>query len=400
MSFASSQKQNYLRLVDSIRPHWRDDFRLPDRIQRLLSRDKRFGSRDRRLYRELLYTTLRFLPWVEPLLESDPDRAAATVAWLAADLKSTRNYRDELTADWPKLPSSLNEIAEYLHRKPDDLLPRWLQKECPHAYNPEELATLHQRSSLWLRLQTNEPQSVTNELDQRGWPWKRSTILPDAIEVLAEADVTQLDSFRAGAFEIQDLGSQLILGTSPISIGTHWLDACAGAGGKTLQLARILGSEGSVTAHDIRPKALKELSHRATRAHISNISITSTPEEIQYDGILIDAPCSGSGTWRRSPHLKAITTPETISRYTTLQSELLERYSQLLRPQGQLIYATCSLNRSEDETVVADFLSRHPEFSICSPKIDFGYQSGDHGLSILPARHNTDGFFVANFTRT
>lgn len=399
MSFARSQKQNYLRLVDAIRPHWRDDFRLPDRIQKILGRDKRFGSRDRRLYRELLYTTLRFLPWIEPLIETDPDKAAATVAWLAADLKSTRNYRAELTADWPELPDSLDAIAEILSAKTHDLLPPWLNKECHAAFDPAELETLHRRASLWLRLQTDEPQTVTGEFDQRGWAWKQSDILPAAIELLAEADVTQTDSFRAGAFEIQDLGSQLILETSTIARGSNWLDACAGAGGKTLQLARMIGPEGSVTAHDIRPMALKELTHRAARASLKNISITTTPEEQNYDGILIDAPCSGSGTWRRAPHLKAITTPEIITRNTSLQSELLERYAELLRPGGQLIYATCSLNHSENDDVIAEFLSKHSEFTVSPPKENFGYQGTLHGISIMPARHNTDGFFVANLTR-
>ena len=399
MSFASSQKQNYLRLVDAIRPHWGDDFRLPERIQKLLARDKRFGSRDRRLYRELLYTTLRFLPWIEPLLETNPDKAAATVAWLAADLKSTRNYRAELTADWPELPDSLDAIAEILSANTHELLPSWLNEECPAAFDPAELETLHRRASLWLRLQTDEPQTVTGEFDQRGWIWKQSDILPEAIELLAEADVTQTESFRAGAFEVQDLGSQLILATSPIARGSQWLDACAGAGGKTLQLARKIGPEGNVTAHDIRPKALKELSHRAARASLNNISITTTPEDQHYDGILIDAPCSGTGTWRRAPHLKAITTPKLISHYVSLQMELLERFSHLLRPGGQLIYATCSLNHSENEDVITEFLSKHPEFTSSPPKENFGYHAALHGLSIMPARHNTDGFFVANLTR-
>lgn len=399
MSFASSQKQNYLRLVEAIRPHWRDDFRLPDRIQKLLSRDKRFGSRDRRLYRELLYTTLRLLPWIEPLFETNPDKAAATVAWLAADLKSTRSYRAELTADWPELPDSLDAIAEFLNVKTHDLLPSWLKEECPVAYEPTELATLHRRASLWLRLQTDEPQSVTNEFDQRGWTWKQSDISPEAIELLADADVTQTENFRAGAFEVQDLGSQLILETSTIARGSQWLDACAGAGGKTLQLARLIGNEGSVTAHDIRPKALKELTHRAARANLKNISISTTPENQHYDGVLIDAPCSGTGTWRRAPHLKATTTPEIIKDYVSLQSELLERFSSLLGSGGQLIYATCSLNRSENEGVIAEFLSKHPEFTVSPPRESFGYQAGDHGLSIMPARHNTDGFFVVNLTR-
>lgn len=399
MSFASSQKQHYLRLVDGIRPHWRDDFRLPERIQRLLTRDKRFGSRDRRLYRELLYTTLRFLPWIESLLQIDPDRAATTVAWLSADQKATRSYRAELTADWPALPNTLEEIAEFLHANTHDLLPTWLREECPAAFEPIELEALHRRASLWLRLQTNDPQTVTKEFDQRGWAWKQSDILPQAIKVLTEADVTQTDSFRSGAFEVQDLGSQLILASATIPRDSQWLDACAGAGGKTLQLAQLIGNKGRITAHDIRPKALQELTHRAARAGLKNIAISTTPEREHFDNILIDAPCSGTGTWRRAPHLKVITTPEIIARYAAQQTELLERYARLLRPGGQLIYATCSLNHSENESVIAEFLSKHREFTIAPANENFGYPGSPHGLSLMPARHNTDGFFVANLTR-
>ncbi len=103
MSFIGNQRETYLRLVEALRPHWRNDFRLPERIQKLLARDKRFGSRDRRLYRELLYTTLRFLPWVDSLLQKSPHHGAAAVAWLAADLKATRQYRAKLTSDWERL---------------------------------------------------------------------------------------------------------------------------------------------------------------------------------------------------------------------------------------------------------------------------------------------------------
>lgn len=399
MSFVANQKQTYLRLLEKIRPHCRDDFRLPDRIQKLLSRDKRFGSKDRRLYRELLYTSLRFLPWIEPLLASDPDRAAAMVAWLAADLPSTHLYRSELLADWPPSPDTLSEKADLLNLDPSTLLPTWLREECPEAFNPDELDCLHRRASLWLRLQTRDAKLLTDECDQRGWTWRQSDLLPDAIEILSEADATQTDAYRHGAFEIQDLGSQLILNTAAITPGGQWLDACAGAGGKSLQLDRLLGPSGHVTAHDIRPHALRELNHRAQRSHLRNISTTTTLGNAHYDGILIDAPCSGSGTWRRAPHLKAVTTPKLIADYAARQLELLEHYAPLLRPDGQLIYATCSLNRSENEHVVAEFLSQYPDFSVIPPKRAFGYLSGPHGLLILPSRHNTDGFFTAILAR-
>lgn len=399
MSFIRNQRDTYLRLVEAIRPHWRDDFRLPERIQKLLARDRRFGSRDRRLYRELLYTTLRFLPWVDALLKDSPHHGAARVAWLSAELPVTRNYREELTTNWPSLPASLNEMATHLETSTDELLPEWMREECPLIYEPAEFDQLHQRASLWLRFQTDIPDRITNEWDERGWSWRQSSILPDAYEIPSEVDVTKTKAYREGHLEIQDLGSQIILASSAIKRGQHWLDACAGAGGKTLQLARLLGPDGHVTAHDIRPRALDELVTRARRARLSNITTSTTPRNNEYDGILIDAPCSGTGTWRRAPHLKNITTRETVVKYGVLQAQLLADYATVLRSGGQLIYATCSLARTENEAIITQFLESHPDFSISAGHRNFGFTPSSCGLPILPARHNTDGFFVANLTR-
>src|SRR5687767_9409369 len=104
MSVAGSQQHTFLQLVAGLRPHWRRDRNLPARIQTLIAANRAFGSRDRRLYRELVYTTLRYLPWIEPLLETDPDLAARVVAWLAADTPATARYRAAHVADWPPCP--------------------------------------------------------------------------------------------------------------------------------------------------------------------------------------------------------------------------------------------------------------------------------------------------------
>src|SRR5690606_24311931 len=154
---------------------------------------------------------------------------------------------------------------------------------------------------------------------------------------------------------IQDLGSQLVLATLAEAPAGHWLDACAGAGGKTLQLARLLGPAGRVTAHDIRAGALAELKTRARRAGLDTIVTTTTLPAAAFDGVLVDAPCTGSGTWRRTPRLKWTTAPEDVARAARLQAELLARFSRLVRPGGRLVYATCSLCRSENEAVVAGF---------------------------------------------
>src|SRR5882724_1431662 len=112
MSVTGSQQQVFLRLLAALRPHWRSDVRLPARIQALLSRNRAFGSRDRRLYRELAYTALRYLPWIEPLLDRDPAQAVATIAWLAGDIPATQAFRADLAGAWPPCPPTVAEKAE------------------------------------------------------------------------------------------------------------------------------------------------------------------------------------------------------------------------------------------------------------------------------------------------
>ena len=401
MSLSGSQQKIFLRLLAALRPNWHNDANLPAGIAELFAANRSFGSRDRRLYRELIYTTLRYLPWIEPLLDTDPDRAGKAVAWLAAELPATRAYRSALCGDWPKCPPTVAAKAAHLGASPDTLLPAWLTRHCPEAAIAPNLDVLHTRAPLWLRLQTNDAARVITEFTTKEWPTRRSTILPGALEVLAEADVTKSDAWTHGLIEVQDLGSQLILESAGIVAGERWLDACAGAGGKTLQLAALLGPKGHVDAHDVRASALRELEIRATRARAMTISVLPTlPSSAAYDGVLVDAPCSGTGTWRRAPHLKWTTSAGQVSTAAEKQITLLDQFSALVRPGGRLIYATCSLSRLENEDVVSTFLASHSAFTSEPPARPFGATPRSVGLAILPAAHNTDGFYVASLRRT
>lgn len=398
MSVASSQQQVFLRLYRQLSAHWRRDPSLPRRIQQLLAGERAFGSRDRRLYRELLYTTLRYLPWIEPEFARDPDRAAKIVAWLAADTRDTRTYRGELCADWPA-PASLAERAAFLKADTSLLLPAWFQAECPDVFAPVELEAQLARAPLWLRLQTDRPQLVRDEFKAAGWRVTESAELPSAWRIHGEVDITKSEAYTRGLVEIQDLGSQFVLECVGLELGGRWLDACAGAGGKTLQLARLLGSDGSVEAHDIRPEALDELLARADRAGLENIRTVDAPEHAVYDGVLVDAPCSGSGTWRRSPHLKWTTKPAQIGEKAALQATLVTQFATSVRPGGLLVYATCSLSPRENAGVVDAFLASHPEFKPEPLARTFGFKPATEAITILPARHDTDGFFVAALRR-
>jgi len=197
----------------------------------------------------------------------------------------------------------------------------------------------------------------------------------------------------------------MVLAAWEIQPGERWLDACAGAGGKSLQLARLVGPQGSVDAYDPRAAALDELSRRLLRAGVSQVRILRAPPhgaagESDYDGVLVDAPCSGSGTWRRAPHLKWITTADDLTRHAARQRQLLAAFAPRVRKGGILVYATCSSARSENEAVARAFLAAHPVFEPLPPHRDFGFGSSDPGLAILPGRHDTDGFYTVALKRT
>jgi 16S rRNA (cytosine967-C5)-methyltransferase len=411
MSVLGNQRRTLLTLLGALFDYWREDRNLAARIQTLLARNRSFGSRDRRLYRELIYTTLRYLPWMEPLLQTRSETAVSCIAWLAADLPATSAFRAAFVGHWPPCPCSVAAKAAILaERFPEDfksaapldsrqLLPDWIDDECSELLAPPNLDVIHTRAPLWLRVNPAYTQDVLREFATHSWRTEPSRTLPNAYRVLADVDVTKSESFQNGFFEIQDLGSQLILESAGLCAGEKWLDACAGAGGKTLQLAALLGEDGSIDAFDVRESALEELSHRAARAGIKTIRVLSRPADGTYDGVLVDAPCTGSGTWRRAPHLKWTTTRNDIQAATAVQLELLRPSSARVRLGGRLLYATCSVNRSENEGVVAKFLSVAPNFSSEPLPRTFGGLTRGGGTTFLPALHDSDGFFVAAFRR-
>jgi 16S rRNA (cytosine967-C5)-methyltransferase len=389
VSRAGSQQRTFLEILARLRPHWRTDSSLPSRIDSLLGGDRRLGSRDRRLYRELVYTVLRYLPWIEPLLDADPPEAARRAAWLASDSPAIGPFRNEVTAGLPPCPEGADEKARILGADVDALTPAWLRAECPAAFSPPLRDILLSRAPLWLRLQTEDAAPVLAEFEAAGWRGRRSDLIAGAIALPAGTDVARTDAYISGKVEIQDIGSQLVLASLGAVPEGHWLDACAGAGGKTLQLAALLGTSGRVTARDTRRSALDELAVRATRAGLANrirIGEGADPPG-GFDGVLVDAPCSGTGTWRRAPHLRWVTSEAGVRAAAKVQLELLRQGATRVRTGGLLVYATCSLCKSENEAVVADFLA------------DARYQPVVPGKALLPPAHDGDGFFVASFRR-
>ena len=170
--------------------------------------------------------------------------------------------------------------------------------------------------------------------------------------------------------------------------------------------ARPFSSHGcsGLKAGSTPPTSARRLSRSSTSAPgargCRNVRITDKPDrEAPYEGVLVDAPCSGSGTWRRAPHLKWSTSPADVAAHAARQQALLAHFAGLVRPGGLLVYATCSLSRMENEAAVATFLATHRDFAPAGFAPPFAAAAGAAGLTILPAQHDTDGFFVAALRR-
>lgn len=380
MSRVENQRRLFLELVDVLRPHWRRDPGQPQRLADWLARH-RAGSRDRRLYRELTYTLWRILPWVE---DADAETLIARVAHHAHRTPATQDFIARYATASAAAPPPATA-----------LWPEWIGAEFPAGDDIRDC--LLSRAPLWIRQQSEDDAAVRRDFPAA----EKSAYLPQAWRLPMDTNVVGAASYRSGLVEIQDIGSQALLHALPHLPAGRWLDACAGAGGKTLQLAQMLAGQPAttITAHDIRPRALQELELRRRRAGQETITIRSDPEGL-YDAVLVDAPCTGSGTWRRAPHLKWTTTPDSVRRAAEKQGALLAHFASLVKSGGDLIYLTCSLCASENQGVVADFRTLHPEFEpqpLRHPRTGENLATGE--LTLLPTDLDSDGYYIARMRR-
>ena len=194
-----------------------------------------------------------------------------------------------------------------------------------------------------------------------------ATPVPTAFRYTGSKDLYLTDEFQRGQFEIQDLASQWVGCACNPQPGETWWDACAGEGGKLLHLADLMQNKGLIWASDRSVRRLQILKQRAARAEVFNYRAVAwnggpqSPTRTRFDGILVDAPCSGIGTWQRNPHARWTVTPADVHELAGVQRQLLDHVVGALKPGGRLIYAVCTLTRAETSGVVAEFSGDHPE---------------------------------------
>lgn len=301
--------------------------------------------------------------------------------------------------------------------------PEWLEGDLRVAFGSRleaEMAALMAEAPLDLRVNTLRAtrDAAVRALAAEDIEAMPTPLSPWGLRVHSRPPLATLQSFRHGAYEVQDEGSQLVGLLADARPGMKVVDFCAGAGGKTLALAAAMENKGHIIACDVLEGRVERAATRLQRAGAHNVERRGLSSERdpwvkrhaqRYDRVLIDAPCSGAGTWRRNPDAKWKLTPSGIDELVALQRRILDSACRLVAPGGRLIYATCSLLAAENEAQVAWFVETHPEFAVLPIAEVWATTVAARGggacpatgpyLSLTPASHGTDGFFVAVLER-
>ncbi len=392
-------------------------------VSRFFRMHPALGQRDRSLIAEAVFFALRryaTLGWIlQPAHPARAPRLAALVTLArqhgldAIDERALRGdasaVKHALAIDLAPAPSSVQ--AE---------LPHWLFVEIERQYEDAAplIDALKESAPLDLRVNSIKAtrEDVLEELAAHHVGAAPTRYSPDAIRLSSKPALTNWPAYREGRIEVQDEGSQLIARLLQPRRGKMVVDFCAGAGGKTLAIGALMRSSGRLYAFDVNDKRLAGLGPRLKRSGLSNVHPVTIRSESDIrvkrlngkcDGVLVDAPCSGSGTLRRNPDLKWRFSEAELERVNDVQRSILRAAARLLKPGGRLVYATCSLLVRENQQVVDAFLAEHSEYELIPAATVLRAQSIDveHAARfapyfvMLPHLHGTDGFFAAVFER-
>jgi 16S rRNA (cytosine967-C5)-methyltransferase len=386
------------------------------------------GSKDRQTISAYVYGIMRHrasCDWwalergLSPLLMKPHDASRIRLmAYLWLFEKMPREKFGILFSGEKYAPAKLSDKETSLFAKLPNLatLPPWIANEFPEWLHPflnrrfgeslsKEMAAFLEQAPLDLRVNTlkSTREEVLGELEKEGFTLHKTINSPLGLRHEGRALITQSKAFLEGRIEVQDEGSQLIVQLMDLKPGQAVLDLCAGAGGKTLAIAAQLENKGKVSATDTAAWRLKRMKERLKRAGAFNVEMREISgvqdkwlkrQQNRFDRVLVDAPCSGTGTWRRNPDQKWNLKRQDIQELSALQLSLLKGAASLVKAGGILVYATCSLLCEENEDVVRAFLENHPEFTL----VPCGLDKEDF-LSLSPYQTKTDGFFAAKFRK-
>ena len=374
---------------------------------------RNMGVRDRGFVAETVYGCLREKRWLEyiagnSLLLDVVATYLLTHGYSARALEET-GFRGDArgmverarTLDKAALPFAIQAN-----------MPDWLAERLRAQFgDAESLAlslALNQPAPVDMRVNTIKAKrdEVRTRLTQEGFPCEVTPYSPSGLRRRDRAPIFKTLCFKEGLFEVQDEGSQLLGLMLEPKRQEMVVDFCAGAGGKTLHLGALMANSGTVYAFDVLAKRLDRLKPRLRRAGLNNVRMVTISHERdtrvqrlkgKIDRVLVDAPCSGTGTMRRNPDIKW--RDINLAELTDTQQRILVAAAELLKPGGRLVYATCSLLKEENEEVVEKFLSAHPEFNVVPAgeiltRRHVPLTMNNAALRLYPHRHRTDGFYA------
>ena len=386
----SARIQAAIDLLDAITAAARDSGAAADTIiAKYFSQRRYAGSKDRRAVRELVYAAIRMLG------ERPESGRAAMLALAECDAEMRALFDGSAHA-----PAAIG--ADEKPAMPG-VAPAWIVKKLlASGIAAEEMPALIDRAPLDIRINRLKPAPAPIEDAQE------ITAVDGAWRLPSGTNVEALEAFREGALEVQDAGSQIVANAAEASAGQRVVDLCAGAGGKTLALAAAMGNQGVLLATDTDRARLSRLTPRAERAGATIIEtrLLNPGREMEAledwadsaDCVLVDAPCSGTGTWRRNPEARWRLTPDRIARLVRVQSEVMTVAAALVKPGGTLVYIVCSLLDEEGAGQVSAFIAANAGWTIDTLGLPAGRSHGP-GVRLTPAHDATDGFFVARLRR-
>ena len=296
----------------------------------------------------------------------------------------------------------------WIEQDNDEAYPDYVEAECPkwifeQIKDVEFFKALNQPAKANFRVHGATRDDVLERLRKEGFDVFPTSLSPLGIEAEQRISLGNCVCYQEGLFEVQDEASQIAALLCDVSEEHKIIDYCCGAGGKSLALSALLKNKGNILAYDISAKRLEAIKPRIARLNVNNIELTDivADSDKDFDRFIIDAPCSGTGTWRRSPDAKFRLTPKYLEKLVHTQSEILNYAAPKVKVGGRIIYITCSILQKENEGVINLFLQKNPDFSLMNIaeiwkrilKIPCPAKS-ENMLGFSPMYTNTDGFFI------
>lgn len=383
-------------VISGVRQVFEENRKADRVIEFLLKSNPKWGSRDRAFIARSVYDIVRFYRFLNAISGNTENASVIVSAYfLREGFELPQQLSDLLTdsssvvnATRDSLPPAIAESAsdEFYSLGFSQLGERW----------SAELHALNQKAMPVLRVNTLKaaPSEIFRKFTAEGIETQPIPDVPDALVLHSSKSIFSHPFYKDGFVEMQDASSQRVSAFLQVEPGMRVIDACAGAGGKSLHLAALMKNKGRILSMDIEEYKLSELKRRARRAGVSIIetrviesSKTIKRLESAADRLLLDVPCTGSGVIRRNPDAKYRITKEFLNRLTQTQTDILNRYPKMLKPGGLMVYATCSVFPDENERQTERFVTNHPDFTLLDSR------------TILPAESGFDGFYMALLKR-